>query len=356
VRIAILGEGSVVHTLRWAEYFRQCGDAVRLFTLEMPPPDFAGDWRKVGRRDRFHALSYTLALPRLRRALDEFAPDLVNAHFIPNYGWLGALTGRRPLVVSAWGSDVLVNPRRSPLHRWRLRWVLGRSDLVTSDAEMMSEEIRRHMNGAVRVLTVPMGMDRAFFERGAFSGGREPVLLQYRNHEAVYDLFTLLAAMPGFLGRHPEWTLRFAGDGSQRKALEQRARELGLSDRVRFLGRLSRESLVAELGRASLYVSTSLSDSTSVSLLEAMAMGVFPVLSDLPANREWLNHPEQVRYYPAGDAAALETALEDALALGAEGRAEGARRNRAVVAERAIWEENMERVRRAFLELCGGSS
>jgi L-malate glycosyltransferase len=356
MKIALLGEGSVIHTLRWAEYFRARGDTVRLFTLEDPPDDFTGDWKKVGRRDRSHALSYTLAGPRLARALKEFDPDLVNAHFVPNYGWLGVLTGRRPLVVSTWGSDVLVNPRKSPLHRWRLRFVLKHADLVTSDAEMMTEEIHRYIKNSSLVLTAPMGMERTFYERGEDELEREPVLLQFRNLEPVYDIPTLVDALPSFLAEHSKWRVRIAGEGNLRAELEARVANLGLSESVTFLGRLSREQLVDELRRASLYVSTSLSDSTSVSLLEAMALGAYPVLSDIPANREWVSTAGQGLYFPAGDASALSATLKVAANMSHVGRREAATTNRKVIAERAIWEENMDRVREAFLELLEAES
>ncbi len=354
MKIALMGEGSVVHTLRWANYFQSCGDTVRLFTLENPPKDFTGDWKKVGRRDKFHALSYTLALPRMKRALDEFDPDMVNAHFVPNYGWMGALAGRRPLVVSTWGSDVLVNPRKSPLHRWRLRYVLERADLITSDAEMMTEEIHRYVSGAAPVLTAPMGVDRAFFELGEGELTREPVLLQFRNLEPVYDLPTVLKALPQFLAQNPGWRVRIAGEGNQRGKLESMACDLGLGERVEFLGRLSREELVEELRRARLYLSSSLSDSTSVSLLEAMALGAYPVLSDIPANREWVGGPGEGHYFPPGDSAGLNEALISAARMSEKKHRKAAVLNRKIIAEHAIWEDNMERVRKAFLDLAEG--
>jgi L-malate glycosyltransferase len=356
MKIALMGEGSVVHTLRWAEYFHSRGDTVRLFTLENPPDDFQVDWKKVGRRDQSHALSYTLALPRMKRALDDFAPDMVNAHFVPNYGWMGALVGRRPLVVSTWGSDVLVNPRKSPFHRWRLRYVLERADLITSDAEMMTEEIHRYVNGAAPVLTAPMGMDRAFYDRGEGELSRDPVLLQFRNLEPVYDLPTVLKALPDFLAQNPTWRVRIAGEGSQRVKLERMAAKLGFDERVSFLGRLSREELVEELRRARLYLSASLSDSTSVSLLEAMALGAYPVLSDIPANREWVGGPGEGLYFPPGDSIGLSKTLNRAAQMSEEKQREAAVLNRNIIAERAIWEDNMDRVREAFLTLAEGRS
>jgi glycosyltransferase involved in cell wall biosynthesis len=46
------------------------------------------------------------------------------------------------------------------------------------------------------------------------------------------------------------------------------------------------------LSEADIYVSTSLYDGTSVSLLEAMGSGAFPIVTNIPANREWINDGE----------------------------------------------------------------
>jgi glycosyltransferase involved in cell wall biosynthesis len=43
------------------------------------------------------------------------------------------------------------------------------------------------------------------------------------------------------------------------------------------------------LSQTDIYVSTSLYDGTSVSLLEAMGSGAFPIVTDIPSNREWIS-------------------------------------------------------------------
>jgi hypothetical protein len=55
---------------------------------------------------------------------------------------------------------------------------------------------------------------------------------------------------------------------------------------VRFVGRLSAADQAVQYAQARWYLSLPESDSVSVSVLEAMAQGCIPVLSDLPANRE----------------------------------------------------------------------
>jgi glycosyltransferase involved in cell wall biosynthesis len=63
------------------------------------------------------------------------------------------------------------------------------------------------------------------------------------------------------------------------------------------------------LRAADVYVSASSSDGTSSSLLEAMASGLYPVVSDITANRPWVEHGKNGLLFAVGDAASLAEAL-----------------------------------------------
>jgi glycosyltransferase involved in cell wall biosynthesis len=166
----------------------------------------------------------------------------------------------------------------------------------------------------------------------------------------VYDVATLLRAW----ARLPETEraaaeLLVAGTGSEERALRTQA---GATP-VRFLGWLHEPRLDAELRAAHVYVSTSTSDSTSVSLLEAMAAGCLPVVSDIPGNREWVVDGETALLFPPGDDANLAAALQRAIREpGLRERA--AERNRKVIAERATWATNMQAVEDLFARLAPG--
>jgi glycosyltransferase involved in cell wall biosynthesis len=114
--------------------------------------------------------------------------------------------------------------------------------------------------------------DHCFFA----NRGLEPI---YRPQE-VLRLFAAIAAA------WPDAELVVANDGSLRPALQAQVAALGLASRVRFVGRLSAADQAVQYAQARWYLSLPESDSVSVSVLEAMAQGCIPVLSDLPANRE----------------------------------------------------------------------
>jgi L-malate glycosyltransferase len=350
LKIALLSDGGNVHTRRWLEYFQDQGDQTLLITLE-EPVEIPGEVSLLRGPLPVRFLNYNLAVPAAARALSRFKPDLINAHFVPNYGWMALRLGISPWVISTWGSDILVNARVSPLHRWRARRVLRGADLVTSDAMMLSDAVKKLAGEDLNLLTVPMGIDRALFDDGDGRHRREKVILHNRNLENVYDLPTVLHGLAGFFKMFPDWRARLAGDGSLRGELMEMSRTLGIDQKVEFLGRLPREQLMTELKGAQIYLSASLSDSTSVSLLEAMALGVYPVLSDIVANREWIPGAPWAQFFTPGQPDGLAKALFEALAMPQSSRQSALKDNRSKIADGAIWENNMARVRRSYLEL-----
>jgi len=365
MKLATLANASVVHTRRWVEHFRARGHDVRVYSLE---PAWTAGTQGAATADVVRlpaaplpgALRYPLAVPRLMRELRRFGPDVVDAHFVPNYGLMGALSGFRPLSIAAWGSDLLRATGWTRLWRdARLRFALGHAALVLCDAANLAAAARRAGADPARVRAIPWGVDRALF-RPAAARERE-LLLSTRMHEDVYDLPTVIEGAARVLAAHPQAQLVVAGDGSRRAALERLAASKLPRDRHRFVGRLEPAELAGWLARADVYISASRSDSTSQSLLEAMAAGALPVVSDIEGNREWVQGDEGDRralvgvagMFAPGDAPALAAALERALADGAwAGRARA--RNTSVIAARGDWHVNLARIEACFEALAHG--
>jgi glycosyltransferase involved in cell wall biosynthesis len=258
-----------------------------------------------------------------------------------------------------------VSARHSPLHAARARFVLARADRITTDAAMLTRAVCKLGGAPERVLTVPMGVDPEPYRaaRRAAGEGRlaseagmasevAPRVISTRKLESVYNVGLLIEALPALVAARPEVRVTVVGDGPERPALEARARVLA-GDRVAFLGLVPHARMPAALAGAEVYVSTSLSDSTSVSLLEAMASGAFPVVTDIEANREWIDNGVNGFLVPVDRPEDLAARVAAALGdpeLCARARAENARR----IDERATWGHNMAMVERMFEELARG--
>jgi len=353
LRIAFMGDGSLGHIRRWAGYFHERGHDVLLLSFEdvegCPFPSIHFPMRLPTK-----LAGYLSGLPLVRRALADFRPDLLNALYVSGYGLLGSLSGVRPFVVSALGSDLLVDYPSSAIHRIQIRRALSRADLVTTDAEVLSEAALRAGAPRERILKIFFGIDETIFHTGLRedrpAGGKPAAItiVSTRNLYDIYNLDLLIDASP-VISEGIDARFIVCGGGPLRERLEDKASRLGMKERFTFTGRLDPSSIAALLRKADVYVSTSRSDSTSVSLLEAMACGASPVVTDIPANREWIEDGVNGRLFPADSPEKLARAVLAAADPGSMERF--AKINAGIIKEKGLWKPNMGRIERAFAGL-----
>jgi glycosyltransferase involved in cell wall biosynthesis len=159
----------------------------------------------------------------------------------------------------------------------------------------------------------------------------------------------LIRSIPTILKEEPHTKFIIAGDGQEREALLKEAENLNVSSFIEFLGRVPHEKVADLLATADIYVSTSLYDGTSVSLLEAMGSGAFPVVTDIPANREWITNGQNGFLVPFDEEEYLANRIVDAIRdpnLLEKGRI----KNLSIV-EKALWPANIEKIKKVYSKL-----
>ncbi len=306
LRLALIGDAQSPHLLKWARALSAAAD-VELWVASSR--GFASGFDAVLPPERRLALGFDIAhaggnvrllasLPRLGAWLRRVDADWLHAHYLTSHGtlaWLAKriwrLRGR--IVGSAWGSDILLAPRRSQAYRWITRRVLRACVLTTSDSRFMAARMREL--GAREVMTFPFGLESMPPESlSQESGPKEPWLFfANRGLEPVYRPQRVLATFAAVAAVQAQAHLVMANDGSLARDLPAQARALGLTvgtiaagAQVEFVGRLYSAQQARWYARARWFISLPASDSVSVSVLEAMAHGCIPLLSALPANRE----------------------------------------------------------------------
>jgi glycosyltransferase involved in cell wall biosynthesis len=273
------------------------------------------------------------------RILRRIRPGLVHAHCLDRSGWVAAAAGYHPLVVTVWGSDILLHPDRSHLARTLARWVLTEADAVTAPAQPLYERAVSLAGNANKVHLIHWGVDCQIFQpRGETATLRAsldlptdaPIVFCPRALTPVYDILTVLQAFSHVVQTKPEALLlliEFNAQPDYRQQIDQRIREEGLQRHVRFLPRVSSQADMAALYRlATVVVGLPLSDSLSLTVLESLACGTPVVVSDLPAYNGWVVNGETGYRVPVHDAAAVAKAIlalletKDLLELGDHGR------------------------------------
>ena len=106
-----------------------------------------------------------------------------------------------------------------------------------------------------------------------------PVFLSNRNLETHYGVDCVLRAFADIQQRMPNAILTVVGDGSQREALENLAKDLDLEN-VTFTGRVDHGEIRRYYSAADIYLNASRIDNQPLSILEAFACGLPVVTTD----------------------------------------------------------------------------
>jgi len=306
MKICYLGDARSTHVKRWVEYFAKEHE-IDLITLSYTKKEdtFVPEevYKKMG--VRVHKVSklmpFLLFAPfKIRRLIKKIKPDLVHAHYVTQYGFCGAFSGFHPLVISPWGSDVLVDPNKSKILKLMVKFALKRADLITCNGINLKEALIKLGDDSQKIKIVYHGVDiKEFNPKQKDKKLREklkifdsPTVISIRGLEPIYDVESLIEAIPLVLKRVPDAKFIIANNGSQEAHLKEMATSLDIWNNVKFVGLIQHNELPKYLASSDVYVSTSLSDGMALSTMEAMACKVALVITDVGDNRTWVRNEE----------------------------------------------------------------
>jgi glycosyltransferase involved in cell wall biosynthesis len=236
---------------------------------------------------------------------------------------------------------------RSNFVRGLFIYVCRKANHLNCVSAVQKKELDRLGIPSEKISTIPMGIDAAFLETGKNrrleSNKRPMTILSNRNLLPIYNVSILIRAIPIVLKEEPETKFLIAGDGAEKETLERQAEGLNINSSVEFLGRMPHEEMPNLLSQADIYVSTSLHDGTSVSLLEAMASGAFPIVTDIPSNREWIRNAENGFLISTGNENVLAMKIVEAI-RNKELVLEATNKNQKIIEEKAHWKENIKKI------------
>lgn len=282
----------------------------------------------------FTALS---SLPRRIRFLattlvgclrDEFDVIEGTNQLLHPIAWLAGRLRGRPVVYLY--ADVLIGQwhRHFGVAGWlgelveRLNLRL-RPDHVIAISNVVRDKLVRAGIPEDRVSVVPCGYDDALVRRVVAEGPEKTASLVTVSRLVPYKgVHVVLEAMARLVRSGHDITLRVVGQGPELARLRRQAELLCVADRVEFLGHLtSHADVLRAIARSQIFVSASRIEGFGIALVEAMALGVPFVASDIAAFREVTGGGRGGHLCQTGDAAAMAAGIAALLTQPAEYRA-----------------------------------
>jgi glycosyltransferase involved in cell wall biosynthesis len=366
MKIAYLSRGNNVYDRRFLEKMVERGHEAYFISyypcqrVEVEGvKTFHYDYLTMHRFGRFLSLQTAL---HLRRLLNQIQPDVLHTGWIPDHGLFGALSCFHPTLSMPWGSDILIETDLSPFLKWSTWFILKRADMITCDCELVKNKIIE-LSGypGEKIIIFPWGIDLNVFRplnrpsrvREKLGWEDKKILIMNRNFKPVYGIEYFVEALPTIIQARPDTRVILAGNGPTLPECKKRVAELGLTDCVYFAGFLGDQEMAEYLNACDIYVTTSLSDGTSCSMLEAMACGLPVVVSDAPAYFEWVEDGVNGYIVPRRNSNVLATLLLGLLSDEAL-RHEMGQRNLKIARERANWEKNFHILEDIYLVLTQG--
>ncbi len=261
-------------------------------------------------------VSYFLLLPQLYRLLNELRPDVIHAHRISSNGFFASLVSAHPLLVSAWGNDVYLFPRKSALHRWITTFALKRADVILSTSKVMAKQLAEFTKKPI--YETPFGVDTDLFFPNAEEREDSRILTvgTIKTMEPIYGVDTLIKAFALLCSQSSaDLRLLLVGGGSYLQEYKLLSESLGIGDRTTFTGRVPFSRVPDYHRQIDIFVALSNFESFGVSIIEAGACGKPVVVSDAEGpsevvvhNRTGLIVPKQ---NPEAAAAAMQELVDD---------------------------------------------
>ncbi len=316
MRICMMAPWPSVHTDFWLKAAEDLGHEVHFLRIGALQGDSFPPGVQVHLLEprRPMGLRYTGQISlgiQLHRFLQRTRPDVLHIHTVFGYRrwmelpWLWPLYHYHPLVITAWGGDLMVSPKASKFTRLLIQFALRSADMVLAASTPMLDAAHDLGVPRNRLHEMQFGIDTNLFSpiqetdllRSDLNLGLGPVVYSPRAFTPTYNQLAIAEAIPKVLQAIPECRFLFQRRSDfHRPDYESQVQQIlarsGVNHAARILNPMKYADMPRYYALSDVIVSVASHEGMPRSVLEAMACGAFPIVGDLPALREWITDRE----------------------------------------------------------------
>lgn len=271
-----------------------------------------------------------------------FKPHLIHAGPLSSVGWVASFHPVAPLLGMSWATDVLVDVQTSSGAE-RVSSTCHKLSGLIADSQTTAALARDFGFGGAHLSVFPWGIDLDAFPFSPLPQTAPICLASVRSHEPIYDIPTLIKGFSKALTALGRGTLdlKVLGRGSTTADCVQLANELGIGSSIDWQAPCAEAELPALLAQVHGTISAAYSDGSSISMLQTMACGRIPIVTNIPSNIEWIQDAINGFVFEVGSSTSLADTLVRLASLKSS-LTEIAHNARHTAEKRADWRANRQ--------------
>lgn len=259
---------------------------------------------------------------KFRKVIAEVQPDIIHAGPIQRVALIPAVANFHPLISMSWGFDLLKDANRNTFWKLITKYVLSKSDWMLADCQTVKQIAVGFGFPDKKITVFPWGVNLNLFSpdertkmRKEIGFKRDLLIIHTRSWEPRYGVDIALHGFQIAAASVPNLQMIMLGSGSQEERVKEFINSHGLSDQIHLFGYQENEKLTAFYQAADVYLSASHIDGSSVALMESMACGCPAIVSDIPANLEWITNGVEGWTFRDGDSEDLAKKIINAAGI-----------------------------------------
>jgi glycosyltransferase involved in cell wall biosynthesis len=311
LRILMLCDSTHPNAINWIESFKKYADCeVQTWTLPKFQPNFVG---KIKRNLHWFKFPFLV-----KSIIKDFQPHVVIGYRVTSYGFLTTFIKNIPTVTAMQGVNDVWPPNHWSNHitGYLATKAYRHSALVHCWGRSQAYNAIQLGAAPNKIVIMPRGIDADFFSlsnNNSLLNADKIHLTVSRALASDYRQDIIIKAVHALINKGFNLHLNIAGDGPLKESYMDLVASLKMNAFVSFLGRINNTELKALLHQTHLYISMPITDGVSASLLEGMACGCIPVVSDVGPNREWIINNKNGKLVTVDDIEGLSAAIENVL-------------------------------------------
>lgn len=293
-KIFFLASAASIHTFKWLEIVSlNSSYSVYLITIHDIKFNFNKNIRVI-KLPISGPLGYLFNYFHLKKILKLESPYLIHSFYASGYGFMGLICNYKRFLVSVWGSDILLFPQKSFIHKQLINFVFKFSHAICSTSICMINEIKLLGDYSSKIYHIPFGVNTENFAKKRLDNNSNFIVLgTVKSLEYVYGIDIMIIAFAQLIRlTNIPLKLYIYGSGSQEVELKLLIKNLGLEEFIYLKGVINNDDVPKVLNSFDIFFALSRSESFGVSVLEALSCGLPVVCSkaagfvELITNRE----------------------------------------------------------------------